>query len=73
MINLMGDRFSLNPVDCSLDLEFALAPPVVMQRSPEPLRALGFTAARTDDFFNGDGCRRQNGFELIDHFSEIHA
>ncbi len=73
MIDLMGNRLPLNPVDCPLDHELMLAPAVIVQGSPESLGAFGLAPARTDDLLYRYGRCRQDSLKLKGNLTEVHA
>lgn len=71
VINLVRLRLPLDAVNNPLNHEFVLSPAMRLQRIAKPLSPLGLSAARSNDFLNGDRGCEQDFFKLGDDFREI--
>ena len=60
VIYLMRYRFTLNAVDCLLDLKVYFLPAVLGQGATKTLCSLGFSPAAADDFLNRNRKASQN-------------
>src|SRR6185437_13235263 len=71
VINLVRLGLPLDAIDDSLNHEDVLAPLVRGQGPAKALGALGFAAARPDDFLDWDGRSCQDAFELFGHLGKV--